>query len=1042
MKNSKLRFIAILTVIAVVITSLGIGTFVFADTVPEPVVVNNGTGNGTNTFGWINSDYYKSGTVDNSSSDGKALSLTAVDDMTKANVFGLKADTTSAPDVKNVKAISVYVELPDANKAGNTNAFFSFYINAQQYGLKGQRYAIGADGNVIEDFSKLSNFKGTILILIPDETQNTFTPTWGDNGGGPYTWTQFINKYGMTSFGFYLDYDYSIKGQTMVFDELTLYYDAEEALAECKLSIDPPKASIPGGIVQKNTEITLNGEEGSEIYYTTDGTQPDNTSTKYSAEAKPKITENCTLKAVAYKDGYESLTISVDYELYDETLPNVAVLNPFDDLSTASNGSAHEGINVEKTLVDTLSPYGNAMFYKGIGGNGGASMMGVQMVNNMDVDLLAAQEAIAFWVSAPAGFNNSLGACINREVNTFKGTIGLYNTTTGIYEEFKEAPKLDNFEGFYILKLDGECVRDNWGDTSRSTWREYLASTGFWCVTFYQSHAAYYNKTFTMDHMIAIADFETFIADLNKQPKRPMPPTADPGSDAVPMDTQVFLYAGDTCSIYYTTDGTTPVVEDGVLKNGIKYETFSMGNGQEDASYIELKKATTIKAIAVNSSNVVSGMATYEYTIEPPYDGPNVVVVNNGTGKGNNTWSWLSGTYFEKSIVDNDSPDGKGMAIKTLSNKRIVQEITFKVDTEGVEQIHNISGYSFHVDVPDLGNDSYKMYFGLRASGNSNYVKAEIIAISDDGETVLRAKNGINISNFKGTVYCVLNAGNTVSMKYGSVDTTWYKFIKANNLTQFGFYYTRNEIPDTEKYDHTFVIDEFSLIYDTDKLFEEIGLDGLLATYDAGTFENTNMIVTNDGSGNAKNAGLSGFSEKLIIEKSDHSFDERSLKLTMPEGESYIDFTSSSKAEELVIGAGTAFWVEMPKGVGDTTLDLALTDNSTDGIEYWEYGDKWYYLIDKYGVISKKTGELVIPDGFRGWVVVPKENMFIVEKDGFVIANAELDYNQVLDVKVTFCNKSGELTGKTVYIDDISFYSSFADLVRSRALKWEGQVFE
>ena len=132
----------------------------------------------------------------------------------------------------------------------------------------------------------------------------------------------------------------------------------------------------------------------------------------------------------------------------------------------------------------------------------------------------------------------------------------------------------------------------------------------------------------------------------------------------------------------------------------------------------------------------------------------------------------------------------------------------------------------------------------------------------------------------------------------------------------------------------------------------------------------------------------------------------------------------------------------MPKGASDTTLNLALTNNSTDGIEYWEYGDKWYYLIDKYGVISKKTGELVVPDGFRGWVVVPKENMFIVEKDGFVIANAELDYNQVLDVKVTFCNKSGELTGKTVYIDDISFYSSFADLVRSRALKWEGQVFE
>ena len=87
-------------------------------------------------------------------------------------------------------------------------------------------------------------------------------------------------------------------------------------------------------------------------------------------------------------------------------------------------------------------------------------------------------------------------------------------------------------------------------------------------------------------------------------------------------------------------------------------------------------------------------------------------------------------------------------------------------------------------------------------------------------------------------------------------------------------------------------------------------------------------------------------------------------------------------------------------------------------------------------------GELIIPDGFRGWIVVPKENMFILEKEGYQIVNAELDYNQITDVKVTFLNKNGELTGKTVHIDDISFYTSFSQLVKSRALKWEGQVFE
>ena len=99
-----------------------------------------------------------------------------------------------------------------------------------------------------------------------------------------------------------------------------------------------------------------------------------------------------------------------------------------------------------------------------------------------------------------------------------------------------------------------------------------------------------YNKSYILDNVIAIADIDKFVEDMNAQPKRPMAPPADPAADAVKMDTQVFLYAGDGCAIYYTLDGTNPTYEDGVCTNGTLYETYSMGYGQEDASYIELKK--------------------------------------------------------------------------------------------------------------------------------------------------------------------------------------------------------------------------------------------------------------------------------------------------------------------------------------------------------------------------------------------------------------------------------------------------------------------
>ena len=55
--------------------------------------------------------------------------------------------------------------------------------------------------------------------------------------------------------------------------------------------------------------------EDAEIYYTLDGTDPDNNSTLYTSSFD--VTENTTVKAVAYKDGNYSETVSVDIEISD-----------------------------------------------------------------------------------------------------------------------------------------------------------------------------------------------------------------------------------------------------------------------------------------------------------------------------------------------------------------------------------------------------------------------------------------------------------------------------------------------------------------------------------------------------------------------------------------------------------------------------------------------------------------------------------------------------------------------------------------------------
>ena len=57
--------------------------------------------------------------------------------------------------------------------------------------------------------------------------------------------------------------------------------------------------------VAADTEIALTcATAGAAIYYTTDGSTPDNTKTLYDAESKPIITAETTIKAIGILAGY------------------------------------------------------------------------------------------------------------------------------------------------------------------------------------------------------------------------------------------------------------------------------------------------------------------------------------------------------------------------------------------------------------------------------------------------------------------------------------------------------------------------------------------------------------------------------------------------------------------------------------------------------------------------------------------------------------------------------------------------------------------
>jgi len=70
-----------------------------------------------------------------------------------------------------------------------------------------------------------------------------------------------------------------------------------------------PEFSINGGYVEKGTKVVLKSNDGSEIYYTLDGSFPSTSSKKYTGEIE--INKTTVIKAIAYKEGYiESDVIS------------------------------------------------------------------------------------------------------------------------------------------------------------------------------------------------------------------------------------------------------------------------------------------------------------------------------------------------------------------------------------------------------------------------------------------------------------------------------------------------------------------------------------------------------------------------------------------------------------------------------------------------------------------------------------------------------------------------------------------------------------
>ena len=108
-----------------------------------------------------------------------------------------------------------------------------------------------------------------------------------------------------------------------------------------------PQFSQTGGIVTAGTQITITAAEGDQIYYTTDGSEPTTSDTRYTAPIT--ISENTPLRARSFADGKLASTVTTENYLVgvEHDIAMVCISMDPDDFLGHSNGIYAKGPNYD-----------------------------------------------------------------------------------------------------------------------------------------------------------------------------------------------------------------------------------------------------------------------------------------------------------------------------------------------------------------------------------------------------------------------------------------------------------------------------------------------------------------------------------------------------------------------------------------------------------------------------------------------------------------------------------------------------------------------
>ena len=332
--------------------------------------------------------------------------------------------------------------------------------------------------------------------------------------------------------------------------------------------ITPPTFDPAAGEVVAGTEVTITGDEGTTITYTTDGTDPTESETALTVdgnEATVTVNETMTIKAVAMDA----------------------------DLNISEVATASYTIKVVPTGYIFYESFDGT---EGTGGND--NLWSGQIANTTAVaydnegwtteNVYAANKCIKL------GTGSKLGTA---ETPTITLTAGQAYTLT-----FKAAAWNANNEKTTLnLSATGATLSEESIELTKGAWTDYTvvvtATEAAANIKWEASNAS--SNRFFLDEVLLVEDSDTPPVVIVA------PPTFSPAAGQVAYGTEVTISSEQGTTITYTSDGTDPTTS----------ETALTVDGNEET--ILICDNITLKAFATNGTNV-SSVATAAYTLIMP----------------------------------------------------------------------------------------------------------------------------------------------------------------------------------------------------------------------------------------------------------------------------------------------------------------------------------------------------------------------------------------------------------------------------------------